>query len=91
MKIEGDILTNVKIALGAVAPTPIRAKEGEEILKGKKIDDKLLGESSQAASGESRPIDDARGSADYRRKLVTALVKRAVRQAVEQAQLEVCV
>lgn len=81
---EGDILRDVKIALGAVAPTPIRAKKSEEILKGKKLDDKLLEESSQAASLESRPIDDIRSSADYRRKLVTVLVKRAVRQAVEQ-------
>jgi carbon-monoxide dehydrogenase medium subunit len=81
---EGDILRDVKIALGAVAPTPIRAKKSEEILKGKKLDDKLLEESSQAASLESRPIDDTRSSADYRRKLVTVLVKRAVRQAVEQ-------
>jgi len=86
---EGDILRDVKIALGAVAPTPIRAKKAEEILKGKKLDDRLLEESGQAASGESKPIDDTRGSADYRRKLVTVLVKRAVRQAVEQAQLEV--
>jgi len=81
---EGDILRDVKIALGAVAPTPIRAKKAEEILKGKKLDDRLLEESSQAASHESSPIDDTRSSADYRRKLVTALVKRAVRQAVEQ-------
>jgi len=86
---EGDVLRDIKIALGAVAPTPIRAKKAEETLKGKKLDDRLLEESGQAASGESKPIDDTRGSADYRRKLVTVLVKRAVRQAVEQAQLEV--
>ena len=78
----------MKIALGAVAPTPIRAKRAEEILKGKKLDDKLLEESSQAASSESKPIDDTRGSADYRRKLVKVLVRRAVGQAYEQAQLE---
>ena len=81
---EGDILRDVKIALGAVAPTPIRAKKAEEILKGKKLDDKLLEEASQAASHESSPIDDARSSADYRRNLIIVLVKRAVKQAIEQ-------
>jgi len=87
--VDGDILKDVKIALGAVAPTPIRAKKAEGILKGKKLDDKFLEEAGQAASRESKPIDDIRGSADYRRKLVAVLVKRAVRQAVEQAKLEV--
>lgn len=81
---EGDVIKDAKIALGAVAPTPIRAKKTEEILKGKKPDEKLLEESSQAASVESSPIDDTRSSADYRRKLVAVLVKRAVRQATEQ-------
>ncbi len=86
---EDDVLTDVKIALGAVAPTPIRARQAEAILKGKKLKAQLLEESGQAASHESSPIDDARSSADYRRKLVTVLVKRAVGQAVEQAQSEV--
>lgn len=81
---EGDILRDIKIALGAVAPTPIRARKAEEILKGKKLGDRLLEEASRAASNESRPIDDTRSSAEYRRKLVATMVKRAVRQAVEQ-------
>ncbi len=85
--VDGDILKEVKIALGAVAPTPIRAKKAEEILKGKRLDDILLEKAGQAASRESKPIDDTRSSADYRRKLVAVLVKRAVRQAVKQAQL----
>ena len=86
---DGDILRDVKIALGAVAPTPIRAKSAEGILKGKRLDDRLLEKAVQAASHESSPIDDVRSSANYRRKLVTALVKRAVRQAVKQVHMEV--
>lgn len=81
---EGNVIKDAKIALGAVAPTPIRAKEAEEILKGKKLGNELLEECSQAASAETRPIDDTRSSADYRRKLAAVLVKRAVRQAVER-------
>lgn len=85
VKMEGDILRDVKIALGAVAPTPIRAKRAEEVLRGQRLDDRLLEEASRTASCESSPIDDTRSSADYRRKLVAILVKRAVKQAVERA------
>ena len=83
---EGEILKDVKIALGAVAPTPIRAKKAEEILRGKKLDQRLLEKSGQAASGEASPIDDIRGSADYRRELVAVLTKRAITQATQQAE-----
>ncbi|OGO25382.1 MAG: hypothetical protein A2144_09505 [Chloroflexi bacterium RBG_16_50_9] len=83
--LAGDVLKEVKIALAAVAPTPIRARQAEEILKGKKPDAKLLEEAGKMASTEARPIDDIRASADYRRKLVKVLVKRAVKQAIEQA------
>ena len=85
---QGDVSTDVKIGMGAVAPIPIRAKHAEEILKGKKLEDKLLEEASKAASDESKPIDDIRGNADYRKKVVAALVKRAVRQAAEYARTE---
>jgi aerobic carbon-monoxide dehydrogenase medium subunit len=83
---EGEVLKDVKIALGAVAPTPIRAKKAEEILKGKKLDQRLLEKSGQAASAEACPIDDIRGSADYRRELVAVLTKRAITQAIQQAE-----
>ncbi|MFC1971148.1 FAD binding domain-containing protein [Chloroflexota bacterium] len=82
--IKGGIIDDVRIALGAVAPTPIRARKAEEVVKGQKLDDKLLDESGRVASLESKPISDVRSSADYRRKLVAVLVKRAIRQAVEQ-------
>jgi carbon-monoxide dehydrogenase medium subunit len=86
---EGEILRDVRIALGAVAPTPIRAKKAEGMLRGKKLDAKLVEETGQAASYESMPIDDLRGSADYRRRLVAVLTKRALTQAVLQVQSEV--
>jgi CO/xanthine dehydrogenase FAD-binding subunit len=84
---EGKIIRDVKIALGAVAPTPIRAKKAEEILKGKKLDDPILEACSRAAVNEAKPIDDVRSSADYRRKLVAVLTKRAMIQAVQQAEV----
>ena len=81
---DGDMLSDIKIALGAVAPTPIRARKAEGILIGKKISDELLQKAGQAAADESSPIDDVRSSAEYRRKMVKVLVARAVKQAVEQ-------
>jgi aerobic carbon-monoxide dehydrogenase medium subunit len=83
---RGDVLEGVKIALGAVAPTPIRAKRAEEILRGKRLDQKLLEESGQAAGGEGSPIDDIRGSANYRRELLAVLTMRAMTQAAQLAE-----
>jgi len=83
---RGEVLEDVKIALGAVAPTPIRARKAEEILKGRKPDPDLLEKSGQTAAGEASPIDDIRGSADYRRELLAVLTKRAVAQAIQQAE-----
>jgi carbon-monoxide dehydrogenase medium subunit len=73
---------DIRIALGAVAPTPIRAKKAEAVLKGQKLDDKLIEKAAQTAAGESRPIDDHRASAEYRRDMVEVLVKRAIKQAI---------
>jgi aerobic carbon-monoxide dehydrogenase medium subunit len=85
---DGERIADMRIALGAVAPTPIRAKRAEAILRGAAISDRLLEEAAQAAADESKPIDDVRSSAEYRRTLVNVLTKRAVAQAIEQAQLE---
>jgi carbon-monoxide dehydrogenase medium subunit len=85
---ENDVIKDVKIAIGAAAPTPIRAKKAEKILKGKKPDEELLQRAGQSASEDSNPIDDVRASADYRHKLVSVLVKRAVKQAADRARME---
>jgi CO/xanthine dehydrogenase FAD-binding subunit len=84
----GDVLTNVKIALGGVSPTSIRAKKAEGILKGKRLNDDLLERASLTVLDESRPIDDIRSSVDYRRRIVKVLVGRAIKQAVEQVKAD---
>ena len=83
--VDRDVLSDVKIALGAVAPTPVRIRRAEEALRGKKISDDLLQKAGQTASDESSPIDDIRSSADYRKKMIKVLVARALKQAIEQA------
>jgi CO/xanthine dehydrogenase FAD-binding subunit len=79
---ENGALRDVRIGLGAVAPTPMRAKEAEKLLTGEKPSDKVIEEAARVASEESKPIDDHRASAEYRRLMVEVLVKRAVRQIV---------
>ena len=81
IEMEKQAIKDIRIALGAVAPTPIRATKAEGMLKGKSLDEAILDESGKAASEESSPIDDVRGSADYRRKLIAVLTKRAVMEA----------
>lgn len=68
-----------RIVLGAVAPTPIRARKAEQILKS---DQKRIEEAAQAAADESRPISNVRASADYRREMVRVLTRRAIEQAL---------
>jgi carbon-monoxide dehydrogenase medium subunit len=71
----------VRIALGAVAPTPIRARHAEARLTGQSLETKLVEEAARlAADKDAQPISDIRGSAEYRRAMVYVLVKRALEQ-----------
>lgn len=74
-----------RVVLGSVAPTPIRAPSAESALVGEKPSDALFGKAGEAASGDSRPIDDFRGSAEYRRAMVAVLTKRALEAALSDA------
>ncbi len=78
--------TDVRIVLGTVVPAPMRAKEAEAILKGKRIDDELIEKAAQIAADESRPRDSIRGSADYRREMVRIITRDVLRQAFERTQ-----
>jgi carbon-monoxide dehydrogenase medium subunit len=75
--------SDVRIVLGAVAPTPIRARKAEALLRGKKIDGALIERAAQAALEESRPISNVRASAEYRREMVRVLTRRALTQAMD--------
>ena len=81
---DGDILRAIKIALGAVGATPLRAKAAEGILRDKKVSNELLQQAGKAASDESSPIDDVRSSSEYRRRMVEVLTIRAIEQAIGQ-------
>ena len=79
-----DSCSQVRIALGAVAPTPVRAREAEAMLEGRQPEDRLLSQVAARAVEEIDPIDDIRASADYRRALARFLLYRALRQAVAE-------
>jgi carbon-monoxide dehydrogenase medium subunit len=73
---------DVRIGLGAVAPTPMRAVKAEQRLRGEAISEEAILEASTLAARECEPIDDHRASAAYRRMMVEVLVKRAIQQAL---------
>jgi len=79
---RGDSYGDVKIALGAVAPTIVRAHSCEQDLIGKRLTKKSLQEAAKLASQDTSPITDIRGSAEYRRKIVSSLVYQALHKAV---------
>jgi len=83
--LEGDKCVAARIALAAVGPTPILASKAAEALIGKKLDDAALGRAAQLAIDASTPIDDMRGTAEYRRHIVGVLTRRAVSIAAERA------
>jgi len=71
-----SICKDIKIGLCSVAPTPIRARKAEEMLRGKKLESKIIEQAAQVAAEETRP----RSRADYRRQMTNILVKRAVNE-----------
>jgi len=73
-----------RIALGAVAPTAMRARATEQALEGRWLSEDVLREAGRLAAAECRPISDVRASARYRRLLVEALVPRALRRCLER-------
>jgi len=76
------------IALGCVGLTTIRPREAEAALSGKAMDEKAIGAAAEAARVAADPQPDMRGSAEYKRTLVAALVKRAIAAAVSRARGE---
>lgn len=77
--------TEARIGLGVLAPTPMRAKNAEAILKGKKVDDEILKKAGKAAAQECKARDSVRGKAWYRRDMVELFVQRMAIVAMERA------
>jgi len=80
------VLQDVRLVMGAVAPTPMRARECEELLRGRALDDELIARVGARAAEEIKPIDDVRAAAAYRRVLAAVLTRRALAAARSWAQ-----
>ena len=78
--------SDIRIALGAVAPTVIRARRTEDLLRGRTIDAALLAEAAESAMQEATPIGNVRASAAYRRDMIGVLTRRAIGYAMGGAQ-----
>jgi carbon-monoxide dehydrogenase medium subunit len=84
--LEGkDTCKDVRIVLGCVGLTAIRAKEAEGVLRGKALNEKTVQNAAEAARAAAEPQSDMRGSADYKRTMVATLVKRAIGIAARRA------
>lgn len=75
---EEDVVTEVSIALGSVAPTIINAREGEEFLRGQRLDEEVLAEAGRLVAAAANPIDDLRATAEYRSAQLAIATERAL-------------
>ncbi len=83
IKVEDGICKDAKIALGAVATTPIRAPKAEEALIGTALTEEDIVKASVEAMNACSPISDIRASKEYRKDMIRVFTKRAIKQAME--------
>jgi len=88
LNLAGDVCEDVAIALGCVGLTAIRATEAETALRGQMLNEKAVATAAEAARTAADPQSDMRGSAEYKRQLIVALLKRAIQLAARRARGE---
>jgi aerobic carbon-monoxide dehydrogenase medium subunit len=88
LTMDGNVCKDIAVVLGCVGLTAIKVKDAEAALRGQIINQKTLGTVAEAARAAAEPQSDMRGSAEYKRTLVAALVKRAIDIAVRRARGE---
>jgi carbon-monoxide dehydrogenase medium subunit len=85
---EGNVI-EARIALAAVAPTPVRAPQAESRLRGERLTPTLIEETASLATRDAKPISDTRGSAEYRLELVRTLTRRTMQSCARQLGMSV--
>lgn len=83
MQLDGHVCQDVRLILGAVAPVPLRARRSEAALAGQTLTKECIAQAAQIAAEECSPIDDVRGLAWYRRRMVEVLVKRGINRILQ--------
>ncbi|QIW23426.1 xanthine dehydrogenase family protein subunit M [Sulfolobus sp. S-194] len=84
IKLSGDVVEDVRIGLTAVNNVAVRAKGAEEELLGKKLNEEIIEKASTRAMESANPTSDLRGSAEYKKKMVKVLTKRAILTALKR-------
>ncbi len=82
--LENGLFSNVRVALGSVAPIPLRARHVEAALEGKSLDVENIKAAAASAGEDATPIDDVRGSAWYRDHLVRIFIEEVLNDVLEQ-------
>jgi len=85
LTIVNNVCKEAKIALGSVAPTPVRSNKAEEALKGHKMEPKVIDRAAEIAAEGITPITDIRSTAEYRKETTRILVRRAIEKALATA------
>lgn len=83
--LKGAVCETVAIALGSCGPVPVRSVEAEALLRGSRLEPACVAEACARLVERCDPVDDVRGSADYRRMLVPRLVERALARATQRS------
>ena len=82
---DGNVCQEVRLALGAVGPTPVTSDEAEGLLRGKTLTEELLKQAAEAIVEASDPPVDSRGTADFKRAILRSLFMKAAHRAMERA------
>ncbi len=80
-----ETFVSARIALGAVGPTPIFAKDASALLAGKSVNEETIGRAADAARAVATPIDDMRGTKEFRAHVTGVLTRRVIEEAVKRA------
>ena len=83
--LANGVCTKARIALAAVAPTPVHARAAERALEGQALTPQRIEEAAKLAVEAARPISDQRGSVEFRRHLVRVLTRRTLTTALARA------
>jgi CO/xanthine dehydrogenase FAD-binding subunit len=85
LDLSDDRISEARVALAAVGPTPIFAREASQALVGKRLNDETIERAAQLSIAASSPIDDMRGTAEFRRHVTGVLTRRTLAKAIERA------
>ena len=85
LTLSGGVISDARLALAGVSDVPVRAAGAEELLVGQRPSGELFDEAAHRAAADIDPPADLHGSAEYRKKIAAALVRRSLREAVDNA------